>query len=203
MEDAASTTPSIEGLAQLVISGKIKKLSDIVQTLKIVQDFPRLITDLQGRISTIPQFTIALRQQAQLLTDNIVGVTSGAWIQETDIGNTSDAVRGNITSIQATFRDEISPAVNDIKRRISGIEGLLSVLPFSSGKLPTSEIKVASYQRWSPVRMNMACSRWATQKYQVPGFEKSFGYPQFYNCLYTNTIPWPNHHIPYVKVQFY
>lgn len=45
MKDAASTTPSIAGLAQLVIDGKIKKLSDIVQTLKIVQGFPRLVND--------------------------------------------------------------------------------------------------------------------------------------------------------------
>lgn len=73
-------------------------------------------------------------------------------------------MRGNISAIQATFRDQISPAVDDIKERISGIEDFLSVLPFSSGKLPTSEVKVASYQCWSPVSMDMACSRWATQR---------------------------------------
>lgn len=50
--------------------------------------------------------------------------------------------------------------------------------------------------------MNMPCSRWATQKYEIAGYRDEFRYPQFYNCLYQNTVHWPNHHVPYVKVLF-
>ncbi|KAI9871844.1 MAG: hypothetical protein M1830_002380 [Pleopsidium flavum] len=49
----------------------------------------------------------------------------------------------------------------------------------------------------------MPCSRIATKKFTVAGgFSKSFDYPQFYTCPYSNKIEWPNHHVPYIKIRF-
>ncbi|OQD79163.1 hypothetical protein PENANT_c059G10853 [Penicillium antarcticum] len=199
VEDAASTTPNIEGLVNLITEQKIKKLSDIVEILQVTKDLPNLVKDLHHHMPTITQFTLALNQRAQAINDSIASVVSDSWTQQADV--MSDETRQNIISIQSKFRDRISPTIADIKTKMSAIQDFLSALPFNGG-VPSSEVKVASYGRWSPVAMNMPCSRWATKNYEASGFKGSFGYPQFYNCLYEETIKWPNHHIPYVRIQF-
>ncbi|CEJ62751.1 hypothetical protein PMG11_11242 [Penicillium brasilianum] len=199
VEDAASTTPNIEGLVKLITDQRIKKLSDIVEILQVTKDLPNLVKDLHDQLPTVGQFVLALNQMAQASSDSIASILSDSWKQQADV--MSDETRQNIISIQSKFRDQISPTIADIKTKISAIQDFVSALPFNGGA-PSSKVKVASYGRWSPVAMNMPCSRWATQQYEASGFKGSFGYPQFYNCLYQETIEWPNHHIPYIKVQF-
>lgn len=199
VENAASTPLNTEGLVRMITDGTITKLSDIVQVLQITKDLPNLVKDLHENMPTVTEFTVALNQRAQAISESISGVVSDSWTQQA--AASSDAIRQNIVSIQSRFRDQIAPTITDIRTRVAAVQSLLSTLQFNGG-VPTTDIKVASYQRWSPVSMNMPCSRWTTKKYEVAGITDYFGYPQFYNCLYEATIAWPNHHIPYVKVQF-
>lgn len=48
----------------------------------------------------------------------------------------------------------------------------------------------------------MPCSRTGRKEYEIAGFRTSFDYPEFYSCPYANRIPFPNHHIPYIKLHF-
>jgi hypothetical protein len=38
--------------------------------------------------------------------------------------------------------------------------------------------------------------------YNMGGFSGSFDYPKFYRCNYGTTLHWPNHHIPYIRIEF-
>ncbi|KAJ6115484.1 hypothetical protein N7486_001262 [Penicillium sp. IBT 16267x] len=192
VERTMSKPPTIEGLVQLVIAGKIKKVSDIVEVLNLPNDFRRLIQGLQKHISTIQKFISDQERQARIVSRNIASITSGSWTHETNI--TDDDVIKKISSIQSKFKDQILPTVTDIIGSVSTTKELISSLPSNSRSFNVEPPKVASYTRWSPVSMNMPCSKWDT-------YMGTFGYPKFYNCHYEQTIHWPNHHIPYIKVQ--
>lgn len=155
-QDAASTPLTIEGIVQMITDGTITKLTDIVQVLQITRDFPALINDLHGTIPSITEFAVSLTQRAQVITQALPTILSDTWTQQT--ANTTDLIRQNILSIQAKFREQIAPTTSDIQTRVAAIRGLISTLQFNNG-VPSTEIKVASYQRWSPVSMNMPCSR--------------------------------------------
>ncbi|KAJ9091910.1 hypothetical protein QFC20_007520 [Naganishia adeliensis] len=63
------------------------------------------------------------------------------------------------------------------------------------------EFKVASYRRWFDISLDMPCTTTGRASYTIAGWKTSFDYPKFYSCPYTKEIPFPNHHIPYVKLQ--
>jgi hypothetical protein len=62
------------------------------------------------------------------------------------------------------------------------------------------EMKVASYQRWTRVSLDMPCLTTGKLTYNLGGYSKSVTYPKFYRCPYANQIPLPNHHVPYIKL---
>ena len=201
-KEAASTPLTPQEIINFITHGRIKKLSDIVQVFKFTTDFQKLVSDLRNSAQTLSQFSIALNTRAQTIKGNITDVIADTWLQQPDVtGDAARAVRQNIETTQHTLRGRMLPAVADLEMKTKAItEGLMN-LPFS-GRQPSIEAKVASYQRWSRIAMNMPCSRQATKAYEVEGYRGSFDYLQFYNCLIDEIVRWPNHHIPYVKIQF-
>ncbi|KAJ0426748.1 hypothetical protein BJY00DRAFT_270925 [Aspergillus carlsbadensis] len=200
--EAASTPLTEQEIIRIVTEGRIKKLADIIQVFKFPEDFRKLISDLRYTIPTVSQFSVILTTRAQAIIGNITDVVSDSWLQQADVSSdAARALRQNIATIQDAFRGQVLPAITDLQTKINAITGILSSLPFS-GKPPTIDAKVASYQRWSRIVTNMPCSRWATKEYSVQGYRGSFGYPQFYSCSLEATVPWPNHHIPFVKITF-
>ncbi|KAL2863153.1 uncharacterized protein BJX67DRAFT_390811 [Aspergillus lucknowensis] len=201
-EEAASIPLTEEEIISIITEGRIKKLVDIVQVFKFPGDLRKLIDDLRNNIPSISQFSKVLDTRTQAISGNITDVVSDSWLQQVDVsGDAARAVRQNIAMIQEEFRAKVLPAIADLQTKIKSITGMLSALPFSA-KPPSIDAKVASYQRWSRIAINMPCSRWATKEYSVPGYTDSFKYPQFYNCPLDTPVPWPNHHIPYIKIAF-
>ncbi|KFY02080.1 hypothetical protein V490_00646 [Pseudogymnoascus sp. VKM F-3557] len=196
--DAASTPLTPEEIITLITQKKITSLSDITDAIKIVKDFDRIINNLWSDLPTISQLTVTLNNRLAVINGHITEVLSDSWLQQGNVS--SGMIRQDITSIQNKFRDRIQPIHTGMQSNLAAIQSLLAALPFS-GK-PQLKAEVASYQRWSRIMMDMPCSRQKRQNYELAGFKGSFDYPEFYNCQFDESISWPNHHIPYIKVQF-
>ncbi|PYI20393.1 hypothetical protein BO99DRAFT_411874 [Aspergillus violaceofuscus CBS 115571] len=201
-KEAASVPLTEEEIITIIREERIQKLADILQVFKFPADFRKLIDDLRNTIPTISQFSTALDTRTKAISGNITDVVSDSWLQQADVsGDAAHDLRQNIATIQEEFRAQAMPAITDLQTKTKRITAMLSALPFR-GKPPSMDVKVASYHRWSRIATNMPCSRWARKGYSVQGYRGSFNYPQFYNCLLDTTVPWPNHHIPYLKITF-
>ncbi|KFY05533.1 hypothetical protein V492_08467 [Pseudogymnoascus sp. VKM F-4246] len=198
VEDAASTPLTPEEIITLITQKKITSLSDITDAIRIVKDFEKIINDLWSDLPRISQLTVTLSNRLAVINDHFTEVLSNSWLQQ---GNVSGGtIRQDIISIQNKFRDRIQPIHTGMQSNLVAIQSQLSALPFN-GK-PQFKADVASYQRWSRIVMDMPCSRQKRQNYELAGFKGSFDYPEFYSCQFDENISWPNHHIPYIKVQF-
>jgi len=200
---ALDAIPDAESLIQLITSGQLKKIADIGQTLRIGEDLPKLVNDSTEALPTVTGFVAKLEQQGPKLRGSFSDIISNAWLEDAQVATEAAGnARASIVRVQGIFRGQIFSIVQDVTAKVSGIYGALTDLPFH-GRSLSIEVNVASYQRWSPVSFDMPCSRIATKKFTVAGgFSKSFDYPQFYRCPYSNKIEWPNHHVPYIKIRF-
>jgi hypothetical protein len=83
-------------------------------------------------------------------------------------------------------------------RSVAALEALASV------RLDPAALQagVASYQRWVDVRADLPCVRMSSRDFELGGLKaKSVQYPEFYRCSYSNKVPLPNEHIPYVRLK--
>ncbi|KAI9871554.1 MAG: hypothetical protein M1830_002738 [Pleopsidium flavum] len=200
---ALDAIPDANSLIQLITSGQLQKVADLGQALRIGKDLPKLVHDLTEALPTVTGFVARLEQQGPKLRDSFANIGSKAWVDDPQVTTAAAGnARASILRIQGIFRGQIFLTVQDVTAKVSGIYGALTNLPFH-GRSLSIEVNVASYQRWSQVSFDMPCSRIASKKFTVTGgFSKSFDYPQFYRCPYSNKIEWPNHHVPYIKIRF-
>ncbi|MCJ1365343.1 hypothetical protein MMC16_004464 [Acarospora aff. strigata] len=200
---ALEVIPDADSLIQLITSGQLKKIADIGQALKVGKDIPNLVKDLTDALPTVTGFVARLEQQGPKLKDSFTETGSDVWLNDPQVASEAAGnARAGILRIQTLFRGPIVSTITDLTSRTTQIYTALTTLPFH-GRSLSLDVSVASYQRWSPISLDLPCTRTATKKFTVAGgFSGSFDYPQFYSCPYSNKIEWPNHHIPYLKFRF-
>jgi hypothetical protein len=180
----------VSGIVQLIISGKIKKVEDVGQLLQVAKRVPSLFKDIQAVIPTIQ----SLAQDVQSRAPNFGEILDSSWESE------SAPVKEAIGKIQASIRKNLLDKVEAIIAKSKQVQDLVNGLT-NRGVDVTLDVKVASYQRWSDISLDLPCSRTGQKEYSLAGYKTSFDYPEFYSCPYSNRIPFPNHHIPYIKLQ--
>ncbi|KAI8910492.1 hypothetical protein EDD86DRAFT_266249 [Gorgonomyces haynaldii] len=90
--------------------------------------------------------------------------------------------------------DPVISAVSDYSR-----EFLDAVRKWDPSKIKIGS-GVVSYNRWTKINFDLACTRMSRQSYDFGVLKGSFDYPEFYRCTYENKIPLPNHHVPYLGI---
>ncbi|KAJ5115779.1 hypothetical protein N7456_000127 [Penicillium angulare] len=193
--DAASAPMTVDALIQMAMRGDLKDIADIVKLLKVATDLPDLIRQLQSSLPSVADFITNFGQKSQQIRDAL------AEILAQDISGLEAKAKARVSSIQALFQGQVVSVVDKISATFSTASKLLTTLPIGRGGVSV-DIKVASYQRWSFISMDMPCLRTDHLKFRLGGFTRSVPYPEFYRCPYSEKIPWPNHHIPYIAIKF-
>lgn len=211
--EIAEAVPDIDELILLAFSGKLRKIEDILQTIKITTEFPSLIKKLQDAVSVIAEFVTLYGsdggQNALALVESILSdtwqryPTSFNTTTTTTTGTPTNSTKGNlraaIPEIQSLLATEIHAPLLNLTTSITALQSALDTFPVKQGKFAFAA-GVASYQRWSTVSMDLPCVRQTRMPYDVAGIKGAFDYPEFYSCAYgPKRVPWPNHHVPYVK----
>ncbi|KAK0641374.1 hypothetical protein B0T16DRAFT_461447 [Cercophora newfieldiana] len=192
----AQAPPNMSQLFEMAAKGDLRNIEDILKTIKAATELPDLVRNLQKAISPTVGFVSfysgddgrdAMSSVDAVLADN------------TAARNSTSNTRAAVAEIQDLLREDVQAPFRNVMDSIRKLEGALDAFPVKEGKFAI-ESGVASYQRWSTVSMDLPCVRQARMPYNVAGFKGSFGYPEFFPCPYgPETLPWPNHHIPYIK----
>jgi len=226
--DVAEASPDIDYLLRLAAKGELRKIEDILKGIKIATEIPGLVTKLQDASSAIVEFATlhgsdrghnAIALVENLLTDtwqrypqNFTAphytnstLSTRATNSTGNVPSTNSTSTGNvrvtITEIQDLLRTEVQAPFRNVTDSIHALETVLDTFPVKEGKF-AFKAGVASYQRWSTVSMDLPCQRMARMSYNVARFKGSFDYPEFYRRTSApKRLPWPNHHVPYVKIR--
>ncbi|CAI4214130.1 unnamed protein product [Parascedosporium putredinis] len=170
--EVAKSIPDSETIIQLIVSGQITEIQDIIESIKITKDVAKSSSAI------------------------VEGLLAKDW---SNVGSLSPPVAAGLQEIQDLLRTEISEPLRDVTNTLQGLGAVLNAFPIKDGRF-SFKSGVSSYRRWSTVSMSVPCSRQKTQRYEISGFKGSFSYPEFYSCPYgPKELPWPNHHIPYFK----
>lgn len=180
----------IAGIANLILSKKLTKVEDVGQLLQLPKKVPTLFTDMRSVIDTLKKTTKDLQDRAPQLGE----ILDGSWQSE------SKPVKDAVAAIQTSIRNNLLQKVNAITSKANQMQDILNGL-VGRGLFPQIDIKVASYRRWSDVSLNLPCSKTSRKTYNIAGFKGSFDYPEFYSCPYSQSVSFPNHHIPYIRLQ--
>ncbi|KAK3995737.1 hypothetical protein QBC44DRAFT_387944 [Cladorrhinum sp. PSN332] len=200
--EIAEAIPDVSYFLQLIVEGKLRKIEDILESIKITKELPALVTKLQKSASTIIEFITLYTGRGKATLALLENVLSTAW-EGYPLEFTTDSsgnVRAGLIEIQTMIQTQVMVPFRNVTNSINALDDVLTTLPIKAGKFDL-KAGVASYRRWSTVSMDLPCTRQARKKYEVAGgFKGSFDYPEFYSCKYgPKEVPWPNHHIPYLK----
>ena len=201
--DALDAIPDSMSFMGLITSGQIKKLSDIWKAFSVAEQFPKLVNDLRSAVPGLTNVATRVQTLAPQIQHDLVEILSESWLNDPGIAAevTGDAKKA-VERVQTLLRNRLVGIVDDTVKKGTAFFASTAALPFHGAHFSV-EARVASYQRWSDASFDLPCSRTKTEHYEVAGFKGSFDYPEFYNCRQgPYKVPWPNHHIPYLRFRF-
>lgn len=178
------------GIAELILTKKLARVEDVGELLQITKKLPSLFKDMQSVIPTLQRTARDLQDRAPQLGS----ILDSSWQSE------STPVKNAITAIQTSVRNNLLEKVNGITSKVGQMQDILNGL-VGRGLFPTLDVKVASYRRWSHVSLDLPCSKTSRKTFSLAGFKTTFDYPEFYSCPYAEEVSFPNHHIPYIRLQ--
>ena len=112
------------------------------------------------------------------------------------------SVMNNFKSIASNGADLSSCASADLLGAVTALSDLTSGLENVRIRQPSIAGGIRTYNRWSDVSFDVPCTRSARKCFSLAGQKQCVDYPEVYGCRYEAEVPFPNHHIPYVRVQF-
>jgi len=189
---AAKTVPDGDFFLELIKSGNLAKVTNILNAFKFTTELPALVPKIQDATATLAEFVTKYgpagrgAAAATLLAE----VVSTSWAQQSN----------DLLEIQTLTRSEIQDPFNNLTTTIKAMGTILDTFPVKPGRF-AMQPGVASYKRWSTVSGDLPCTRSKRADFEVGGFRGSFDYPEFYSCPFSARLPWPNHHIPYLKLR--
>lgn len=126
----------VSGIAQLIISGKIKKVEDVEQLLQVAKRVLNLFKDIQAVIPTVQ----STAQDLQSLAPKLGEILDSSWESE------SAPVKEAIAKIRASIRKNLLDKIDAVIAKSKQVQDLVNGL-ISRGVDVTPDLNVASYQR--------------------------------------------------------
>lgn len=191
--EAAQTVPDVNYLIELVKKGALTKVDDIWNSFLVIQKLPEIANKMQDSAALIQRVVTGNASHWHNSMSVLSEVLSAKW-DATPVGT-------GMTKIQSIIKTELEVPVGNLTNAISRLGDVLDSFPIKDGNFGL-QTGVVSYQRYSTVSMDVPCTRQKRAFFSIAGYRKSFDYPEFYLCPYgPKQIPWPNQHIPFVKMR--
>lgn len=191
--EAAQAVPDVDYLIDLVKKGALTKVDDIWNAFLVIPKLREIANKIQNSAALIQEFITGNAGHWHNSMSVLSEVLSAKW-DATPVGT-------GMTKIQSIIKTELEEPLGNLTNAIGRLGDVLDSFPIKDGNLGLQP-GVVSYQRWSTVSMDVPCTRQARKSFEIAGQRGSFDYPEFYSCPYgPEKIPWPNQHIPFVKMR--
>ncbi|CZR43757.1 uncharacterized protein FPRO_07326 [Fusarium proliferatum ET1] len=198
--------PEAASLVSMVKQGKFKKISDIFLFMPIVQRVPELAKQIKTDLSPLQD---VIKQYKQPSGDAHKNVWSLSWsnIIWPDTELTSDspeadaALIAELDAIDELVRNYLSSPLLSYSNGIFIMEAELRGFSVVNGTF-AMETKVATYNRWTTISMDMPCSKKETKVYKKSGLQKSFSWRTYFKCKVAPvTAYFPKTHVLYIRIR--
>ncbi|KAF4461867.1 hypothetical protein FALBO_11326 [Fusarium albosuccineum] len=197
----ADSIPGEDFIIKLITSGSLTKIDDIIEAIQITKELPKAAAELQAIISPIGELASGYQTfsaDALKVIEEVISVSWEDYRKEFE-ADVSGQLQAGLTEIQTLVRTELDEPLRNLMTAIKDLTDVLDLFPIKDG-LFELDTGVSSYKRWSAITMDVPCTKAGRANFEISGFKTSFDYPKFYSCQYgPKRIPWPNHHIPYIK----
>ena len=192
----------IDTIVEKVIEGEIRSISQVADTLQAAKRLPAIIEQIEKTLPNLEEYISSLADSAPSLPNDIAAILSESWLGDAQANaNSATAAEEAVKKIQKLVQDGILSSVTEISTGVTSMVSSLELV--TSGGAPSIQaVRVASYQRWSKGSFSMPCLTTGKITLKLGGFSQKVDYPKFYRCEQNYRIPFPNHHIPYIKISF-
>ncbi|KAH9215724.1 hypothetical protein DL95DRAFT_460864 [Leptodontidium sp. 2 PMI_412] len=192
----------IDTIVEKVISGEIRSISQVADTLQAAKRLPTIIEQIEKTLPNIKTYVKSLADSAPTLVTDIEAIVSGSWLGDAQAdANSAAAAEDAVKKIQTLLQDGVVSHITSISTGVTSMVSSLELIT-SGGSPSIQAVRVASYQRWSKGHFSMPCLTTGKITLKLGGFSQQVDYPKFYRCEQNYRIPFPNHHIPYIKISF-
>ncbi|RBA21153.1 hypothetical protein FPRO05_07467 [Fusarium proliferatum] len=198
--------PEAASLVSMIKQGKFKKISDIFLFMPIVQRVPELAKQIKTDLSPLQD---VIKQYKQPSGDAHENVWSLSWsnIIWPDTELTSDspeadaALIAELDAIDELVRNYLSSPLLSYSNGMFIMDAELRGFSVVNGTF-AMETKVATYNRWTTISMDMPCSKKETKVYKKSGLQKSFSWRTYFKCKVAPvTAYFPKTHVPYIRIR--
>ena len=186
LEDATNYMSSLVDAVDAVAKGSSSSygfVSMLVQNGGKIQDILAQLTKLQ-----------------QL--DDMYRTMLGAGDSLSGLQSQVGTIMDNFKSIASNGADLSSCASDNMLGAVAALTELFSGLENLRIRQPVITAGIQTYNRWSDVSFDVPCTRTGSRCFSLAGQKQCVDYPEVYGCRYETEVPFPNHHIPYVRVRF-
>ncbi|KAG4433925.1 hypothetical protein IFR05_010594 [Cadophora sp. M221] len=174
----------IDTIVEKVISGKIRSISQVADTLQAAKRLPTIIEQIEKTLPNIKTYIKTLADSAPTLATDIETIVSGSWLGNAQAdADSAAAAEEAVKKIQTLFQDGVVSHITSISAGVTSMVSSLELI--TSGGSPTIQaIRVASYQRRSKGNFSMPCLTTGKITLKLGGFSQQVDYPKFYRYLY-------------------
>ncbi|KAM0420342.1 hypothetical protein ACHAPT_011884 [Fusarium lateritium] len=197
--------PDSKFFMDLVKSGAISKVDDMLESIQIARKLPESIQEIQDIIAPVQELVSKYENLAITVATAIKDVTSFSWTPYTKElqADSSGKLRGALTGVQNTVQLQLGESLGDLTAAMKDLRHALDTLPIKKTKIDY-DTGVTYYKRWSSISVDAPCAKESKSNFEIGGFKTSYSYPSFYSCEYgPQDISWPPHFIPYLKIKLY
>ncbi|PNP78607.1 hypothetical protein FNYG_07953 [Fusarium nygamai] len=198
--------PEAASLVSMIKQGKFKKISDIFLFMPIVQRLPELAKQIKTDLSPLQD---VIKEYKQLSGETHDNVWSLSWsnIIWPDTELTSDspeadaALIAELDAVDTLIRDYLSSPLRVYSDGMFIMDAELRGFSVVNESF-AMETKVATYNRWTTISMDMPCSKKETKVYKKSGLQKSFSWRTYFKCKVAPvTAYFPKTHVPYIRMR--
>ncbi|KAF4984569.1 hypothetical protein FZEAL_245 [Fusarium zealandicum] len=202
-----STLPTTNTLVSTIQQGKFKKVSDIFQIIPIATAMPALAKEIRTGLEPVKEAVVEYDADSDIAFEGLRDLYLNRWEDDYPSEFTTEDSQANqrlleeFRAIQETMNTNLYDALYKYSNEMVMIRLELKGFSVTNGKFAT-ENKVASYQLWSTLDMDMPCSKTETKTFEKSGFKKKHSWKKYYKCrLGPLTAYYPKHHNPYIRIR--
>ncbi|GHJ86562.1 hypothetical protein NliqN6_2964 [Naganishia liquefaciens] len=189
-------------IVQKVEDGSFRKIEELAGALKAAQHLPQIISDIQKQSGQLTTVVSELQAKGPQFVDSVQKIVGQNWLENYDKADAAaaDRLSKQVQQVQ-NLMTRLVPQATQLYASATFLIDSLSSVSVQRDLDVQLDLGVASYQRQTSGWFHMPCLTTGTLSYNLFGFKGSIDYPKFYRCKQNYKIPFPNQHIPYVRLR--
>ncbi|KAM0420432.1 hypothetical protein ACHAPT_011853 [Fusarium lateritium] len=198
--------PDAANLVSMIKQGKFKKISDIFLFMPIAQRVPDLAKQIKTDLSPLQTIIKQYKQSSYDAHDMTWGLSWSSIIwPDTELTSDSPeadaALISELNTVEEIVSKYLSSHILAYSNGMAIMDAELRGFSVVNGSFAI-ETKVATYNRWTTLSMDMPCSKKETKVYKKSGLQKSFSWKTYFKCkLAPVTAYFPKTHVPYIRIR--